>query len=104
VGQAALAAHEYRAGQMRMALLDVDGGGLAPFFSHPVLRGDAVIGLVTSGAYGHRTGQALALAYLRAGEMQAGDHGLAIQILDQLCPARILPGAPYDPTNERLRT
>jgi dimethylglycine dehydrogenase len=103
-GQAALAAHENRPGQMRMALLDVEAGGLDPFFAHPVLRGDAVIGLVTSGAYGYRTQQTLALAYLRAGEIEASNHPLAIQILDQLCPARILPAAPYDPTNTRLRS
>ncbi|MGC1388805.1 MAG: FAD-dependent oxidoreductase [Steroidobacteraceae bacterium] len=103
-GQKALAAHDNRPGQMRMALLDVDARGLDPFYAHPVLRGDAVIGLVTSGAYGHRTNQALALAYLKAGEIEAGSHQLSIQILDQHCPARILGCAPYDPGNERQRS
>ncbi|MGP0055301.1 MAG: GcvT family protein [Steroidobacteraceae bacterium] len=103
-GQPALAAHKNRRDQMRMTLLDVDTGGLEPFYAHPVLRGDTVIGLVTSGAYGHRTDQALALAYLRIGEIEAGNHQLAIQILDQRCPVRILSRAPYDPANERLRS
>jgi dimethylglycine dehydrogenase len=103
-GRDALAAHVERPGQMRMVLLEITSDDLDPFYGHPVLCGDAVVGLVTSGAYGHRTGKKLALAYLLAerGELPRGD--LAIQILDQICLARIMPRVPYDPGNERLRS
>jgi dimethylglycine dehydrogenase len=103
-GREALAAHAERPGQMRMVLLEITSEDVDPFYGHPVLCGDTVVGLVTSGAYGHRTGKKLALAYLLAerGELPRGD--LAVQILDQIYPARILPRAPYDPDNERLRS
>ena len=49
-----------------------------PFYAHPVYAGDQVIGVVTSGAYGHRTGKVLALAYLRdkaEGRVECGYSG-----------------------------
>ena len=49
-----------------MVLLEITAGELDPFYGHVVLCGEAVVGLVTSGAYGHRTGKKLALAYLLA--------------------------------------
>lgn len=101
-GRDALLAHAKRPGMMRMVLLEITGGELDPFYGHVVLRDDTVVGLVTSGAYGHRTGKKLALAYLAAERSELPGE-LAVRILDQRCPARILPRVPYDPANERLR-
>jgi dimethylglycine dehydrogenase len=103
-GRDALAAHVECPGQMRMVLLEITCDDLDPFYGHPVVCGDAVVGLVRSGAYGHRTRKKLALAYLLAVRDELPGCDLAVQILDQVCPARILPRAPYDPNNERLRS
>ena len=64
----------------------------------------SLIGIVTSGAPGHRTGTVLALAYLRpeAAEVDAHDE-LEVSILGRRSLARVLETPPYDPMNARLR-
>jgi dimethylglycine dehydrogenase len=100
----ALRRHSDRPRQMRLVLLEITGGGIDPFYGHSVLCQGAVVGLVTSGAYGHRTGKRLALAYLALDGAVAPQTGLAVQILDEACPAQILSRAPYDPGGKRLRS
>lgn len=88
------------AGAWDMVLLEIEPGEVDPFYAHPVCQGGREIGVVTSGAFGHRVGKHLALAYLR--EMPSTD-GLDVKILGQRRAAKILPRAPYDPDNERLK-
>ena len=91
----------------RMVLLSIEPVGDAdPFYAHAVWCGDQAIGIVTSGAPGHRTGTVLALAYLRSEAGASGygdDRALEVSILGRRCPARVLDAPPYDPTNARLR-
>ncbi|WP_108860077.1 FAD-dependent oxidoreductase [Ruegeria sp. Alg231-54] len=84
-----------------MVLLEVDAGEIDPFYAHTVWKDGLPVGIATSGAYGHRTGKVLALAYLR--DPTARD-GLTISILGQHRAATILPEAPFDPENSRLKT
>ncbi len=96
---------DVRPGLMRdaawdMVLLEIEAGKADPFYAHTLWRGDHPVGIVTSGAYGHRTGRVLGLAYLR--DPQARDD-LTVSILGQHCPARILPRPPFDPDNTRLK-
>lgn len=83
-----------------MVLLEIDTGEVDPFYAHSLWQGNRSVGIVTSGAYGHRTGKVLALAYLR--DPTARD-GLTVSILGQHHRAAILPRAPYDPENTRLK-
>lgn len=55
---------------------------------------------MTSGAYGHRTGKVLALAYLR--DAKARDR-LSVSILGERRAATILPQAPFDPDDTRMK-
>lgn len=89
-----------RPNDWEMVLLEIEAGPVDPFHAHPVRRHGRPVGIVTSGAYGHRTQRALALAYLR--DPAARDH-LTVSILGQDRPARILPRPPFDPDNLRLR-
>jgi len=84
-----------------MVLLEIDAGDVDPFYAHTVWQDDRPVGIVTSGAYGHRTGKMLALAYLR--DRSARDN-LTVSILGQHHTATILHEPPYDPTNIRLKT
>jgi dimethylglycine dehydrogenase len=84
-----------------MELLGIEGrGDIEPFYSHAVLRGEDAVGIVTSGAYGHRTGKRLALALLKPG---AGSGPFEVLMLGERFPARILQQPPYDPKNLMLR-
>lgn len=100
IGKAAMQDRAASPEAWTMVLLDLDTDGIDPFYSHPVMQGDRAVGIVTSAGWGHRTGRALALAYLR--DPGARD-GLHVEILGRPVPARILDQPPFDPQNTRLR-
>jgi len=70
--------------------------------NEPVYRDDKLVGLTTSGAYGHAVGQSLAFAYVEAAIAQAGER-LDVLMMGQRCAATVLPGAAWDPDNLRLK-
>ena len=82
-----------------MVLLEIEATDVDPFYAHSVLHNGRPVGVVTSGAYGHRCGKVLALAYLRD---PSAREGLSVSILGQHRQATILPRAPYDPDNTRM--
>ncbi|MEQ8293730.1 MAG: FAD-dependent oxidoreductase [Roseovarius sp.] len=84
-----------------MVLLQLDTGTLDPFYAHTVRLEGRPVGIVTSGAHGHRTGLTLALAYLRTRGLR---EGLTVDILGQRFDATVLDRPPFDPDNTRLRS
>lgn len=86
----------------RMKLFEIYANHVDPFYMHSVYQGDRVVGIVTSGAYGHRTGKALALAYLtEKAQIEVGE--FEVKILGKKYSASILKEVPYDATNNMLR-
>ncbi|MFC1996303.1 FAD-dependent oxidoreductase [Chloroflexota bacterium] len=75
---------------------DVRGG-------EPVLVGDKVIGVATSGAYGHTVDKSLAFVYVPP-EYAAPGKKFDLEILGQRRPAKVLAEAAYDPQNKRLKS
>jgi dimethylglycine dehydrogenase len=84
---------------MELLKLERDESHL-PFAAHPVIQGESSVGIVTSGAFGHRTGQSLALAYLTP---RAGPEDFSVEIVGKRIAARILSRCPYDSSNKKLR-
>lgn len=84
----------------RLVLLEIVPGDVDPFHAHTVWQGERPVGIVTSGAHGHRTGKTLAFAYLR--DPGARD-GLSVSILGEKRAAVILEEVPFDPGNLRLK-
>ena len=75
-----------------MVLLEIDTDGeVEPFYSHTVFAQDGPVGVVTSGAFGHRVRKSLALAFLRERDMR---EGLTVKLLGRERPARILARRP----------
>ncbi len=85
----------------RMQLLSVDVTDRDVFGLHPVLLDGEVVGVTSSGGYGHRVDMSLALAYLRSDIPL--DTSLRVSILGEVFQAEILGRVPYDPTNARMR-
>ena len=84
-----------------MVLLEIDtADNVEPFYSHTVLAKGRPVGVVTSGAFGHRVQKSLALAFLREPHIR---DGLSVKLLGRERPARILETPPYDPQNLRLK-
>ncbi|MEZ5923258.1 MAG: FAD-dependent oxidoreductase [Hyphomicrobiaceae bacterium] len=76
---------------------DTDARGAEPVFMNGKL-----VGVTTSGAFGHRIGNSLAFAYVRP-EAAAGGTALTVQLLGDQRAATVLTEPPYDPRNEKLR-
>lgn len=101
VGKDALEERMASGGRARVELLEVLTDDPDPFFNHPVLCEGGVVGIVTSGGWGHRVGRALAFAYLTD---RGARSGLSVEILGERHPAEILEKPPYDPDNVRLKS
>ncbi|MGR3679396.1 MAG: GcvT family protein [Paracoccaceae bacterium] len=94
-------ATEARANDWDMVLLEIEAGEAFPYYAHGLWRRGRSVGIVTSAAFGHRTGKMLALAYLCD---RTARTDLQVEILGKRQPARILDRSPFDPDNTRLRT
>ncbi len=67
-----------------------------------LMRGTEVVGTVTSGDWGYRTGLNLAYAFVLP-ELAAPGTETTIDILGDLIPAQVIAPSPYDPDFARLR-
>jgi dimethylglycine dehydrogenase len=86
----------------RLVSLEVDAADADAGADDPIWLGDRLVGSVTSGAYGHRVGASLALAYVDR-EVTGPDVELTVSVVGQSRPCTILPAAPYDPQGARIR-
>lgn len=85
-----------------MILLDIKPvENLIPFYGHTVEQDGKPVGLVTSAAFGPRTGKVLALAFLRPGADSTKP--FSIRVLHASLSAAHLDRPPYDPENTRLK-
>lgn len=63
---------------------------------------DALVGTVTSGEWGHRTGLNLAYAFVDPARSDIGTD-LTVDVLGERVRARVVAPSPYDPAHTRLR-
>jgi dimethylglycine dehydrogenase len=63
------------------------------------MQGDRVVGVCTSGGFGHATGKNLTFAYVTPG----ADTGLEVVILGERHTLKLLAAPAWDPTNARQR-
>jgi dimethylglycine dehydrogenase len=100
VGKAATlaqAARPFKIVYAEIAATDSDARG-----GEPVLAQGSCIGVVTSGAYGHRVEKSLAFACV-APEFAAPGSTFEVLIQGERRAATVLAGAAYDPDNSRMR-
>jgi len=88
---------------MHLVYLEVEADDADPIGNEPVLDGEKIIGVTTSGAYGHYVEKSLAFAYVESG-FKAPGLQMEVQILGIRRRARVLNAPAWDPQNERLRT
>ncbi|WP_135506424.1 GcvT family protein [Roseovarius aestuariivivens] len=95
-GRDALAARVAKGPQRRLVTLNIDCDDRPAQSGASVMDADKVVGTVTSGAWGHRTGMNLALAYVLP---DLNDPGTAVQLdlLGDRIDAHVIAPSPYDP-------
>ncbi len=102
VGRDALVARQKDGPRKRLVTLSVDATDRPAHPGASVMEGDRVVGTVTSGDWGHRTGLNLAYAFVDPDRADTGTD-LAIDALGTMVPATVIEPSPYDPAFSRLR-
>ena len=102
IGRSASLVRQQRDPRTRLVYLSVETTDSDCMGNEPVYACERLVGLTTSGAFGHAAGKSLAFAYVDAG-MAAPGTVLEIALFAQRHKAVVLADAAYDPANERLR-
>jgi 4-methylaminobutanoate oxidase (formaldehyde-forming) len=106
-GRDALLAARERPRRRRTVHLALDDPGPLLHHGESVLRDGRPVGRVTSGAYGHHLGRAIALATLQDPEAFTDDAlaagGFEVDVAGTRVGATVAPRPFYDPENQRLR-
>ncbi len=100
VGKAALAARPAPA--KKLVTLTIDSKDAAAHGGASVMRDGKVIGTVTSGDWGHRTGLNLAYAFVDAAFSATGT-AFEVDMLGSLVAAKVIDISPYDANLSRVR-
>ena len=70
--------------------------------NEPVFKGDRLVGISTSGAFGHAVGKSLAFAYVDPALARQGEE-VDILLFGERRRALIIPQPAWDPDNARPR-
>ena len=101
-GRAATLARKTGTLAYRLAYLSIEDAKSDARGGEAVFSNGQVVGLTSSGAFGHRTGRSLAFAYVRPDAAVPGTR-LSIELLGERRAAHVLAEPVYDPANARLR-
>ncbi|MEO1001296.1 MAG: glycine cleavage T C-terminal barrel domain-containing protein, partial [Pseudomonadota bacterium] len=102
VGKEALARRQAEGPRRAFVTLDVACDDRAAHGGASVMIGDRVVGTVTSGDWGHRTGLNLAMAFVEP-QLAAPGTEVEIDMLGTRFRAVVIPAGPYDPDYTRVR-
>ncbi len=102
LGKAATLKVQQAGGTTQLVYIEVAAGDCDVHGGEPVIAGGRVVGVTTSGGYGHATGKSLGFAYVEPG-LAAPGSVFEIDLLGAPYAAKVLGEPAYDPKNERLR-
>lgn len=103
VGRRALLRRKEEGIQTRLVYLEVAAGDADVRGGEPLIDGEKVIGVTTSGGYGHTVKKSLAFAFVEPVFASPGSV-FEIEILAERHKATVLPEPVYDPKNLRLKS
>lgn len=87
----------------RFVSLVVDAAHACPHPGDSVRADGVVVGTVTSAAFGHRTGETLAMAFVDPEHAALGAR-LGVDVIGETFPATVVEPGRYDPQNNLVRT
>ena len=101
-GKSASLSKHQRGPRIKLVCLEVDTVDCDCVGNEPVYSGDQIVGLTTSGGFGHAVKKSLAFAYVQPALVAEGTK-LDVLMFNQKRPAKIIAESPWDPTNARLK-
>ena len=102
IGKAASLSKRQRGPRMKLVTLAVANIGSDCMGNEPVYHDDRVVGVTTSGAFGHAVNQSLAFAYVDP-KLAAPGTQLQVLMFKEHRGARVVADSIWDPGNERLK-
>lgn len=103
IGKAATQQRKQDGAQGKIVYLELEAGDNDSTGGEAITVGEGeVIGLTTSGGYGHRTGKSLAFAYVQPGYAEPGTE-MTCWLLGEPRTAVVLADPVFDAANEKLR-
>jgi dimethylglycine dehydrogenase len=103
IGKAGAIAERETGGVRRLRTFIVETERTDVIGDEPIWQGDRVVGWVTSGGYAHASGVSVAMGYVER-ELADLDTGWRIEILGNLCPARLQKSPLFDADGRRQRS
>ena len=73
-----------------------------PWGYNPIFDGEKMVGMTSSGGFGHRTGKSIALGYVPPALAAPGTR-LEVEVLGKKLPAEVAAMPLYDPKNEKMK-
>jgi dimethylglycine dehydrogenase len=102
IGRQASLGHKQRGPRIKLVYLEIEAKDTDALGNEPVYHGDKLVGLTTSGAFGHAVRKSLAFGYVEPELARTGE-AFEVLMLGEKRRARIIPEPAYDPENVRLR-
>jgi len=101
-GRDAIAAQQAKGHRRVFIAMEVDNDVAAAHIGDPIYVGEELVGVVTSGAYGHHTKTNIAMGYIEPAHADPGTK-LSLEIIGQRCDATVRTEPMFDPAHERPR-
>ena len=89
--------------ERKLTMIEVDATDADCSGFEPVRHGDKLVGITTSGGYGHRLGRSFAMAMVDKKYRKPGVK-LTVDVVGETRPARVIEMSPYDTDGTRMRT
>ena len=102
IGREALMARQAAGPRKRLVTLEIDSTDAPAHSGALLMRAGRVVGTVTSGDWGYRTGLNLAFAFV-APDCAAPGSVLQADLCGEIVAARVIAPSPYDPDHSRMR-
>ncbi|MEM9636522.1 MAG: FAD-dependent oxidoreductase [Pseudomonadota bacterium] len=102
IGREALMARQAAGPRKRLVTLEIDSTDAPAHSGALLMRAGRVVGTVTSGDRGYRTGLNLAFAFV-APDCAAPGSVLQADLCGEIVAARVIAPSPYDPDHSRMR-
>jgi dimethylglycine dehydrogenase len=102
IGKAGLEKQQAAGVSRQLVCLACEATDADPWGYNPIISDDRIVGMTSSGGYGHRTETSIALGYVPPSLAAAGTE-LEVEILGQKVAAKVVAMPLYDPQNERMK-
>jgi dimethylglycine dehydrogenase len=101
-GKAASLSRKQKGQRMRLVTMEVANTDSDCMGNEPVYHAGKLVGITTSGAFGHAVGKSLAFAYVPP---DLAGHGIEFDVIvfTEMRKARIIPDSNWDPDNARIK-